>query len=1123
MKSRISKILGVVVALATLASLLVGTALPTSAAAPGALAWAVTDTPSAVGNVLTAGTEATIVAAAANGTTVFAWDDVAKKLYKSVNAGATWAAGVAIATVAPAIALDLSPNFATDNIVVLAEPLHVWLSVNGGTTFADVANADLLNKLEAGGAITSMDVANFYSNNTPSVIVGVSGGPGLYSNVLKFTYGGFTWDEVGTLRVAPTTATVTATLQTTLATAVSPALVGGAVPTGDLVTNGGTLVGGTGYTGGATVTFSAGGGTTQATATATIAGGIITAISVVTGGAGYTSLPTITISSGVTGFTGLVGGSGYFAVPAVTFSGGGGTLAAATATIAGGVVTGFTGLVNGSGYTSAPTVAIAPSGFLGLGNFNVVGVKFSPSHMTDAEIMCVYTSGANAYLSSKFGTLDWNGFIAASTAMVDVPTKAIIAVGSDYVGNTGSPILVGLSGGATDNLFRVTGRAAAGGTATTLSVNGVAIPTSIRQVDVSGPAATATILYSVSTVAAVRRATGGIATFTAGTVLPQPSGTLNVWPVFGGTTAFAGTQGPDSAVSRSLDSGATWAQVGLINVTTIASMSLLKLTVVDANTMFLVMNNAAGGSAARSVFKTIDAGVSWVRILAGATLAEAVISPAYATDSTLIVIDGSNIVQKSTNGGSSFTQLAMPAGAAKALMLDNNNFFVGGVVTAELFKSGSWAGATGIVGTVYSIALNPKDTTKATMAVGTTAGTVYQSTNGGVSFTVVGVLPPGAALITVAYGPDGTLYAADSAAGAKYYSATLGWVTITAGTISDLILSGDGTLYASSSTAATGVYRSLAPASTVPGVQTIAGTVTIIDMAALTAATANSIYIVDTSAAVGTYLYAGRVYGYSDTLIVAMKNKTPTNAALLPVANTTTATVAWDAFTGATTYEVTVDGVVSTTVAAPAISLALTGFVGGSTHTWSYRVTAPLNSRQSPTWSFTTALPQAAVAIGAQFPTVGAVDIAIDTTFTWPIVTGATGYEFVIAEDLGETDKFAIIDYSATTATNAHKLRENLKYNTTYWWRVRAYNATTKGDWGTGFFTTAKAPAAATTAAPPVVVTQVPAPQITLTIPPATTTTTEVIPAYLLWAVIAVGAVLVIVVIVLIVRTRRIS
>ena len=52
-------------------------------------------------------------------------------------------------------------------------------------------------------------------------------------------------------------------------------------------------------------------------------------------------------------------GTRYLEVPAVTFSGGGGTSAAATAVISGGVVTGITVTNVGSAYTSAPTVAIA--------------------------------------------------------------------------------------------------------------------------------------------------------------------------------------------------------------------------------------------------------------------------------------------------------------------------------------------------------------------------------------------------------------------------------------------------------------------------------------------------------------------------------------------------------------------------------------------------------------------------------------------------------------------------------------------------------------------------------------------------------------------------------------------
>lgn len=51
-------------------------------------------------------------------------------------------------------------------------------------------------------------------------------------------------------------------------------------------------------------------------------------------------------------------GSGYVAAPGVTFSGGGGTSAAATASIAGGKISNITITNVGSGYTSNPTVTI---------------------------------------------------------------------------------------------------------------------------------------------------------------------------------------------------------------------------------------------------------------------------------------------------------------------------------------------------------------------------------------------------------------------------------------------------------------------------------------------------------------------------------------------------------------------------------------------------------------------------------------------------------------------------------------------------------------------------------------------------------------------------------------------
>ena len=56
------------------------------------------------------------------------------------------------------------------------------------------------------------------------------------------------------------------------------------------------------------------------------------------------------------------GGSGYSIAPGVSFSGGGGSGAAAIATVSGGAITAITVTNPGSGYTSLPTVIITPNG-----------------------------------------------------------------------------------------------------------------------------------------------------------------------------------------------------------------------------------------------------------------------------------------------------------------------------------------------------------------------------------------------------------------------------------------------------------------------------------------------------------------------------------------------------------------------------------------------------------------------------------------------------------------------------------------------------------------------------------------------------------------------------------------
>jgi len=148
------------------------------------------------------------------------------------------------------------------------------------------------------------------------------------------------------------------------------------------------------------------------------------------------------------------------------------------------------------------------------------------------------------------------------------------------------------------------------------------------------------------------------------------------------------------------------------------------------------------------------------------------------------------------------------------------------------------------------------------------------------------------------------------------------------------------------------------------------------------------------------------------------------------------------------------------------------------------------------------------------------------TSFTWAAVAGATGYNFELAPYLASSQNpfipaFILVSEDNLSTNGVILITTELEYLKTYAWRVQAVRGTEEGAWVTSFFTTEAEAEEAPDPIEIVIPEPTPAPEITVVVPEWTEI--QVIPDYLLWVIIAVGAILIIAVIVLIVRTRRVA
>ena len=142
-------------------------------------------------------------------------------------------------------------------------------------------------------------------------------------------------------------------------------------------------------------------------------------------------IDTTEIGSGgdnVTSVALIQGGARYLEVPAVTFSGGGGASAAATASIAGGLVTAVTVTNVGSSYETVPTVAIAkPARIIPTSGVTITTeqIAYATHGLVAAESVKYFTGGGTAitglvndtaYFVSALGLAAGTFRLAASAA-----------------------------------------------------------------------------------------------------------------------------------------------------------------------------------------------------------------------------------------------------------------------------------------------------------------------------------------------------------------------------------------------------------------------------------------------------------------------------------------------------------------------------------------------------------------------------------------------------------------------------------------------------------------------------------------------------------------------------------
>ncbi|MBI4296198.1 MAG: hypothetical protein HY667_03660, partial [Chloroflexi bacterium] len=756
-----------------------------------------------------------------------------------------------------------------------------------------------------------------------------------------------------------------------------------------------------------------------------------------------------------------------------------------------------------------------------LAGHDVYAVALSPDFTRDNGIIAVVSDETNTFvttlLSSVWGMAIGNAVIGGIT-----PVSADIAFPDDFHADSeGSMFFVAVdTGTGNGDVYRIISMMApANSIVTDLNIGAAygAAGTDVTALAVTGNADTAHLLAGGGGTVQVYASDDGGTNWIRSTKPPTGGGKTEVlmaidYAVSG--KAYAATNGAESALSYSIDYGASWDQFSLIDTQITAVIDVAPSPdYAHDNSLFVL---TAGNK--NSLWRSTDGGASWVRILTGGlpgidSFTRVSLSPHYSRDNPVLFVAGTSggnpAIWKSTVGGNSFSPpkpsrnpaTGVPVPIDRWTVINDDSLFITSFDGANglvylVTGGGSMYSAGIVVGNVSlsNIVLSPEYEKDKNIPTGNTNGQVYWSQDGGVSFDPLPVdtVSPLAGVLNVAFDPDFSqnkiVYAFSPTKGIYRFvtGKSKNWENIDSvpavgSTMNQLNLSANGVLYLANAKANGGLERSLNPGySPGPTFETITSGLESNTMLLGAWLSGNRLWSYDSA--------NKQLMTYTDTLTMPVVLDSPSDKA--PGIDPNDITLDWQAAQGATTYKWQLDydtgfgnAVEAQESGSRASPANLPTFKLATTYFWRVRATGPVLSPWSEIRSFTTRLGTEVVSLKLTAPEAGADKVSVKPVLQWSAIAGAEKYELLVATE----PSFATPLISKTLLATAWQCETSLEYGTTYYWRVRAVSASSFSAWSlVNAFTTEPLPKASPTPTPQSTPTPLPtsSPQPTVTVTP---------------------------------------